>query len=199
MNINDESQIETFNLTSSEAAAILFEKQLALMNKYQAIERLPQWPLDIDNREHQKVIKDFLWRATEELGEFLDAYYEGKNDHAAEELSDILHFHVELLILVEGNPPDFDRVDFSGGQLKSITALSTKYLRCMCKVGNSLKNKPWKQTDVDTDAVVFHLALDKATETLVEMLSVFAKSPGEVVALYSKKNSVNNKRINTGY
>lgn len=91
----------------------MFKWQDELMRKYYDIEekagllQTEDLPVDIDSPAGQARLKDLAWRITEELGEAMNCL---KNkpwkqthmptdiDHFYEELSDFLHFSLELFI-----------------------------------------------------------------------------------------------------
>ena len=86
--------------------------QRDLMVKYQEIEGMPDWPIPFQDKQSQRWIKDFLWRITEEISEAMEALYSmdvfGEEKlihqhitHFFEEISDAIHFAVELLILID--------------------------------------------------------------------------------------------------
>lgn len=91
----------------------IFEKQKSLHEKYVDIETkkgilTSHGPVDLNTCHGQQIIKDFMWRVTEEIGEAANCL---KNKpwkstemltdeaHYKEELMDALHFFIELLIL----------------------------------------------------------------------------------------------------
>ena len=47
----------------------VFQLQESLLEKYLDIEKLPKWPININNRQSQRIIKDMSARVIEELGE----------------------------------------------------------------------------------------------------------------------------------
>lgn len=48
---------------------LMFDGKRLLMESYQEIESFPDWPLDLNIRENQKVLRDFMSRFTTELAE----------------------------------------------------------------------------------------------------------------------------------
>lgn len=105
----------------------IFKLQLTLVNEYIRIERMPQYPLKLDIKADQVIIKDLIARIVEELGEAYESFLILQSifnkfipanpglhfnlpagllpdtfEHALynfnEELSDALHFYMELLI-----------------------------------------------------------------------------------------------------
>lgn len=88
----------------------ILELQKDLLDGYIKIEGLPQYPIDIDSKKGQILLKDFIGRVTEELGESYETMVPyingelGKNDYnrenSLEELADALHFMLEVVIYV---------------------------------------------------------------------------------------------------
>lgn len=97
----------------------IFELQKTMMEPFIKTEGLPPYPININLKENQKLIKDFISRVTEELCEAYEKYElasteyfdefrkTGLHEHLDklinlfnEECSDAIHFMVELLIYV---------------------------------------------------------------------------------------------------
>lgn len=108
----------------------IYSLQKELIDHYVGIEGLPQYPLDVNTKKNQSLIKDFVGRVIEELaegyesfklvenlthknllwvGEFNSSEYKQMLNHlqnANEEQADALHFMVELLIFANIQPED---------------------------------------------------------------------------------------------
>lgn len=107
MNIKDVKQFEI----KGDRLTAMFRRQQFLMDKYKEIENLPDAPLDLNIKRDQAIIKDFAWRATEEVGEALECLEKNDEndinwDHLNEELSDALHFMIENCIFAGIEPKD---------------------------------------------------------------------------------------------
>lgn len=95
----------------------IFELQKIMMQPYIAVEGLPQYPIVIDKKENQVIMKDFISRIIEELGEAFEMYKDNNDIYSNnkisekdfplmlsnieklnEECSDALHFFIETLI-----------------------------------------------------------------------------------------------------
>lgn len=224
MNINDYQPAEfTPNWLQD-----IFEKQQNLLDKYKDIEKMPDVPVSIHTAEGQKWIKDFLWRVTEELGESYEAYVQGMdlvaeynasntissdefvkrqdryNTHMIEELIDALHFLVELIIisgkdwkwardLLNDNSEKYQYGYVSGaGAYWEVT-----YWLGM--VGNTLKNKPWKKTQMQTDDKKFYRNLGFSFVALFNCLAELGADETEVFSFYDRKNQVNKFRQRSAY
>lgn len=198
----------------------IFERQEQLMAKYADIEKMPKWPLSIHTREGQRWIKDFLWRVTEEMGESFEAYVligkEGSAEspseekiqqhfmHNIEELIDALHFFVELVILT-GKDWEWARevLDNKDQGLEVNTdSPSQAYwavVYYLGMVGNTLKNKPWKQTEMPTDAEKFYVNLAKALKALFLCFETMDADEEQVFNFYCRKHQVNQFRQRSAY
>lgn len=194
----------------------IFEKQNALIVKYADIEQMPPVPMSIHTREGQKWIKDFLWRVTEEMAESFEAFVmlgkevdnqekmEAHITHNIEELVDALHFIVELIIIV-GKDAKWAREILDAEDLgielaseypaQSYWAV-TYYLGM---VGNCLKNKPWKQTEMPTDGDKFYDNLGKAFKALFNCFATMDADERMVFSFYTRKNQVNQFRQRSNY
>lgn len=102
----------------------MFKLQIELLDKYRKVEvgGLPAYPINIHERESQILLKDFIARVIEELGEAHESYIEMVqlyDDNKAdddmmlnhlqnfnEELSDALHFMLELFVYCNINAED---------------------------------------------------------------------------------------------
>ena len=110
----------------------IYSLQKELIDHYVSIEGLPQYPLDVNTKKNQLLIKDFVGRVIEELaegyesfklvaelteknqywfnGDFGENYPKMLNhlQNANEEQADALHFMIELLIFTNIQPEDID-------------------------------------------------------------------------------------------
>lgn len=112
----------------------IYDLQKVLLSGYINIEGLPQYPININTKKNQSLIKDFVGRVIEELAEsfesliFIDDIMQETKyltfckdykeelvklcnhlQNANEELADALHFMVELLIYSNIQPEDIDK------------------------------------------------------------------------------------------
>ena len=92
----------------------IFQMQRELLGHYMKIEGMPPYPIALNSKEDQLLIKDFIGRVIEEMAEGMESFGEmivivlGNNDEEKmlinhlqnfnEEMGDSLHFLVELLI-----------------------------------------------------------------------------------------------------
>lgn len=202
----------------------IFERQLELMSKYHHIEarsglmQTEDCPVNINDKRGQARLKDFAWRLTEELGEALDTYYDHDckkdNLHFQEELVDGLHFFTELTILAGFTPvmlldgcepsPEEDILDFMFNQViledtDSIPVATTHFIRQLAMTCNTLKNKPWKQTQMVTDKNEFKRRLIFAWAGYIKVLKASGLNSEMTAMLYLKKSQVNKFRQRTNY
>lgn len=108
----------------------IYDLQKVLIEPYIKIEGLPPYPVDVNTKASQTLLKDFTGRVTEELAEGYEAFKEvlkltKKNQYwfndfdreaykmalnhlqnANEEQADALHFMIELLIYANIQPED---------------------------------------------------------------------------------------------
>jgi hypothetical protein len=64
---------------------------------------------------------------------------------------------------------------------------------------NTLKNKPWKQSQMMTDEGLYRIKLKDATVSLFKFLHFTGFSPTSLYEVYYKKNLVNKFRIKSKY
>lgn len=249
-------------------ALIYLQKQLLV--DYQKIESLADYPIDINTKSGQTLIKDFIARVIEECGEAMESYYQANtkisNGHSPktahndlinfnEELADALHFFLELLIYVNFHTDEhfspfllskaehlkvkivpggdtisnmailakveaklakrtkhytisipLDIADLApGGRSFSDKIINTMEVTLWKMVyylqisRNTLKNKPWKQTQMLTDVKVFYAYLAEALYQFMLFNTLVGISPLALLKIYALKNKVNRFRINSKY
>lgn len=102
----------TTNLGTQKTMTSMFAMQELLMKEYQKIEDFPEWPLDIEVRANQKLLKGFALRFLEEISEsfndlilVMQNAQSNKQDNAHqhaknfnEEIGDATCFLLELMI-----------------------------------------------------------------------------------------------------
>lgn len=181
----------------------VFEKQLGVMRKYAEIEKMPDWPLNVNTREGQKWFKDFLWRTTEEIAESYEAFLNGDETHTIEELADALHFFVELLILAGFDVKWAREQIWNNDPMADVPQTAAEaYLKAhfwLGMVGNTLKNKPWKQTEMLTDEKKFEQMLANSLRALLQAFYVHGANDNVIHSFYTRKNQVNQFRQRSNY
>lgn len=199
---------------------LIFERQSELMKKYVEIENQNglRWTTDIPVNIHtgkgQSQLKDFAWRVMEEVFESLEVYLNMNNVevhqseltfHAKEELADGLHFLIELLILagidnvvIKKVIDDELIVTQRQNQFCSFDSNIAFFGVRLGRAMNLLKNKPWKQTQYDTDTARFYrYLLDSLKGYLDLMLNLM--EPVDIMNFYFRKAQVNDFRIKSNY
>jgi dimeric dUTPase (all-alpha-NTP-PPase superfamily) len=250
VNVND-YQVE---VPEGDMLQIIFDHQRDLMDKYHPIEedvvghhipynfhptpsmkefdpsKRPRWlyagPLNIQDRASQLRFKDFAWRITEEITEATLALGEEDETHYLEELIDVLHFSVELLIMcglfpltsevalakAEAGTPSGDSFERAfavssvwvhprEGRNSVLTLRNHAYL-VIEKLGeamNRLKLKAWKVTAMVTDEKLFHQSLSEFFAALIDLLKASGFTAKTATQMYLNKNAVNQFRIGSKY
>ena len=64
---------------------------------------------------------------------------------------------------------------------------------------NTLKNKPWKQTQMKTDEANYRMLIIEGFVKLIEFFEFAGLTEDDIYFLYYKKNMVNNFRIRSKY
>lgn len=224
MNVND---VETKEEKVECRLEAIFNKQKSLMEKYHPIESgngfwLPEGGdvVDIHDRRGQARIKDFAWRFVEEITEATEAksIHPDIPEHYQEELSDALHFLVELIIIsgmseeILSKTKDIptpsrltkDRLDRIAdvSQYYSEKVRMIQIYRCIEQLGkamNCLKNKPWKQSHMLTDVNKFKGNLYLTFARFIEILVNSGMDSDDIYNMYVKKNEVNKFRQRSKY
>jgi len=191
----------------------IFKKQKSLIEKYKIIEKMPldilqTGNINIDTRKGQEIIKSMAWRVTEELAEAEEAkilYTKEENPelaqpyytHYLEELTDALHFLVEMTLIAgyTSDLPEMLYIDHSKYEETSAWDV-VYYLGLMC---NCLKNKPWKQTEMLTDRPKFEKYLKQAWIRMIRIFKDCDLEEKDIYTLYFKKQCVNLFRIRSKY
>lgn len=123
---------EPREITDGKYLEEIYDLQKKLIEGYIGIEGLPDYPLDVNIKKNQLLIKDFIGRVIEELAEGYESLREvsqlclkNKNfltdfidkdlnqtmnqlQNASEEMADAMHFMVELLIYSNIQPEDIN-------------------------------------------------------------------------------------------
>lgn len=181
----------------------IFKKQEAIMVKYKDMGDTPPWPLELDLMEHQSSIKDFKQRGMEEIAEAIEAFRQGEDMHFSEELIDALHFLVELNILVDKKHDFFDysyiRINKDDIKLEGLYQIFGELAEKYGLLCNTLKNKPWKNTQIPTDKNKFYELLKESFEYFIFMLHECGLDMDKIYNIYFKKHKVNEFRIRSNY
>jgi hypothetical protein len=180
-------------------ALAMVERQSELEEVYWKIENRPAKFITPLDRNGQVLIKDFLWRITEEIGETLEADTKGEpEDKVWEELADALHFVIGLCVITSRTGifvKAFSQGDYHYPRVGCIA----NYVESAGKLGNTLKMKPWKQTDVITDVDNFDRLLEYMIVNFLGICWSFQMNPDTLYDYYWRKSEVNKFRIASMY
>ena len=224
MNIDDVDTVDVPD--QGRRFHVIFEKQQALMDKYDPIEKrnganVPEPPHNLDDKFVQWRLKDLFWRVTEEIAESMECVMDVDTGwverwmdvpsirHFFEEQADALHFLVEASIIVGFKPSKVEAYWLGAKSAslmleKKITPAATEAMcaRIIWSLGlaaNTLKNKPWKNTHMATDIEKFNLHLSEAWQRVLKLWAYLETSDEFVFELYAKKCQVNKFRQDTNY
>jgi len=204
LNINDVPLPEILKGTSLiDLARIMAIRQTELEDKYFEIEkRKNRFIFSLDDRDSQVLIKDFLWRITEEVGEAIEAYRESTTLHSEkvfEELADGLHFVLGLTLNL-CKPDIWDHAFSERDQLYDTPVYHCyDFIQSIGTLGNTLKLKPWKQTDVATDITQFDSLLSRMIKDYLLLCWSFGLTHHTLYQYYMRKSEVNLFRIRSLY
>lgn len=236
MNIND---VKDTGPIPGDLIGALFVRQLELMEKYEPIEQrngalLPKsigirqvtinsavhkFPtFAVDSTATQARIKDFFWRATEELAEafeevddeMADVIYFGMDDaeknpsvmHCFEELVDCMHFMVEASIIAGLSHQVVNDVLEKAYAVEvhdSASGITWAVIRDLGLAANTLKNKLWKQSQMQTDLTRFYFHFGQAWFEFFRLVNSFGLKRLDLYRLYFKKSEVNKFRQRSNY
>lgn len=255
-------------LIPKDALGSMFKLQKELLDAYIGIESLPPYPIDLNTKESQILLKDFTGRIIEELGEGYESYevmlgmfHTGYDrplmvphlQNFNEEISDAVHFWLELMVYsgyeqktMKGwlNKEMGQEHDKDEGLLNwwkfggYIVDQETQFARFPCftvlpeneadaflmggrKLSgdidgwikkylwdityhlqiarNTLKNKPWKQTQMLTDINMYEESMKRGAIALFKFMYFVGLEPDHIYEIYYKKNMVNQFRIKSKY
>jgi len=219
MNVTDVSDDQIPNPTGYDRLDLMFARQRQLMVRYKNIERRnsanypDDYPVDLHSRPGQAILRDMAWRVVEELAESAEASREHPDTpHAIEELSDALHFLIELTLLA-GLPynklishpddmPGHDMLDKYWGLNLAVNDFAWHYWGVTENLGcamNCLRNKAWKDTHVLTDVEKFHVWLRRTWLAFMSLAHAHELDPDGLYRIYFKKAEVNAWRQKTKY
>lgn len=246
----------------------MVELQKELIDHYVGIEGLPPYPVRVDLKSSQVLIKDFVGRVIEELGEgyeswetYRDMFMSGQRrdnmvphlQNFNEECSDAVHFWLELIIycgiteeylqeylqstfgvILEGdtldglfkagrmlfykgfggkiNMPGFRVIGdaqvpehLAGGNCVSeerdaiMARILWKVTYKLQIARNCLKNKPWKQTQMQTDENSFKKNILEASIYMFTFFDFVGMNSKTLYHIYYRKNRINKFRIESKY
>lgn len=86
-----------------------------------------------------------------------------------------------------------------GRHYSSLALMTGVFIESLAKTCNTLKNKPWKQTQMMTDVDYFKKNLAETWIRFIQICQVAQIKPAYLYDLYSKKNTVNQFRQRSNY
>lgn len=206
MNINDVEEVD--EVQPEDYLKAIFEKQHKLALKYLPIEeksgllQTTDFPVDLNDPHGQARLKDLAWRTVEELGEAMECI-QSNPYHFYEELIDGLHFFIELLMAAGMTHKDFDPLHKYVHNVKPshlpIDVDKSRFTTELSLAMNCLKNKPWKQTHMETDKLYFQAILINAFRKLITLFVSGGMDAKMIYEYYFKKNKVNQFRQRSNY
>lgn len=221
MNIRNFREMDLPAMDTSDRLVVIFNNQEKLREKYILIETGNGFHCPISANLHdakdQHALKDLAWRTVEELAEAMDAATIHENgwdhDHSKEEVADALHFLVEMALL-SGIDPLVFRDNKPGDSLTRLFARGLQVYQASTKapdtlfatfvtqlgmVCHTLKNKPWKQTQLLTDVKEYKSRLCEAFIWFAAFCHSVKLNDADLFDLYHRKSQVNEFRQRSNY
>lgn len=180
----------------------------------------------IDDSQFQNWIKNKFWRCTEELAEATECLeneitfwrerwdYDADVRHTVEEIIDALHFLAAATVIATdtigpGLDLAWERIQVPAWLDEEAPETPCPAMACRILFGqiifhmglaaNTLKNKPWKMTQMPTDRTKFEARMADAWSSFFILFKWLGMSVGDVYNLYHKKREVNKFRQRTNY
>jgi|SRR3990172_8281691 len=196
----------------------IFEKQRALMQSFHVIESsnsvglidiAGEGPHDIDDYGFQYAAKHYAWRVIEEVAELWDALNGIGEDSKSDELADVLHFFVEVCLLLDIGPgtlvqkelkADEDLLDAAWSCATHDTYVTIEdmilyFMIDLARAMRHLKSNPWKQRRRTTDRAALHVKLRESFVDFVNMCQILDVSAEELYVAYTDKMDKNLERL----
>jgi len=193
----------------------IFERQLSYYKSLSPVMLLNgffpyDYPLDIQDRKDQEHLRLLAWRLTEELIEALNSY-----NSLLEELSDALHFLVELSLASGVSQAELSTgvehtsLELVGDQdvlgimfenpseeFGSSNGFAFRVYRTIDILGqtmNSLRQRPWRREDRPSDRKVFVAGLSLVFKSFINAVA-YRHTDQELFDAYFAKAKVNDER-----
>jgi dimeric dUTPase (all-alpha-NTP-PPase superfamily) len=99
-------------------------------------------------------------------------------------------------LVIEGE--DFGELDLRKVQWR-LKDLAYRVVEELSEATNCLKNKPWKQTEVETDKAHFYEELADAFHFFIELCITAGMDAEDLAILYHQKHAVNQFRQRSAY
>ena len=167
-------------------------------------------PVDLTTFRGQETARSHAWRVVEEVAEVLQAMQMKTREDVIEEISDVFHFVVELMIICDVNEVDpnvpmptsmpvdplswiFDYVPTEIYPSRSEAWLD--FIQTLGDAIHELKFRAWKANPAPTDPKVFKRKLNDMFHAFIAAVKTSGFTAGELHAAYFSKNQVNHERI----
>lgn len=96
------------------------------------------------------------------------------------------------------DPSQFGSLDYRFVQWR-IKDLAYRTVEELSEATNTLKNKPWKQSEVETDRVHFYEELADAFHFFIELCITAGMDAEDLALIYHRKHAVNEFRQRSNY
>jgi NTP pyrophosphatase (non-canonical NTP hydrolase) len=180
---------------------LMFQKQRTLMNLYEVPD------IDLDIPKDQQLIRAMTWSVVEELGEAIEVWdrMDGSKEmgeHLGDELADMTHFYLELLMMSGIDATRFIRLAPSGWVYRDSASLENDFKHFVVDLSlavNTLKNRFWRKTNLKTEMITYRRRLEKTVPGFFYLLGCFNFDMQTWIDYYLRKNEVNLFRIRSKY
>ncbi len=192
MNIND-VKIDWTRYEGKDPIALLFEKQEELRIAFGV-------PLcDLDVPADQQQLRAMAWNTIEEMGEALEAKFEGSHDHLLDELADMTAFYIELFLM---SRIPRDQLPAGWGTYNKpleVQWATMDFTQSLALAINTLKNRYWRKTNVKTDRLIYFSRLTQTWGYFTRLVFSLGVSTRDLLDAYLRKHEVNKFRIRSKY
>lgn len=195
MNISD-IQVDWDEYKDKDLFHIIYDKQNELRELYKV-------PIcDIDVSSDQQQLRAMAWNIVEEGGEVMEVLATTEHqEHIIDELSDMVSFYFELLIM---SNLKYDELNFKSwmGEKKGFEEINLNFSEFVSALSisiNTLKNRYWRQSHLLTDPRMYKKRLLISIERFMKFVSSLGISSGELFGGYIRKYRVNKFRIESKY
>ena len=126
-------------------------------------------------------------------GDLLSSIFEGQRQ-LMEKYHDIEQKRGALVI----EPANYGRIDHRFVQWR-IKDVAYRCIEELTEATNTLKNKPWKQSEVPTDTTHFYEELADALHFFIELCITAGLDAEDLALMYHRKHAVNQFRQRSNY
>ena len=185
----DYSKYEGKNLLS-----VIFDKQRTLIDLYD----VPS--VDLDVPKDQQVLRVLAWSVIEEAAEAIDVIKTTNDpEHLRDEVADLTHFFIELLILSGFTYKDFESELPVPRKQESVEQTFTDFSVQLALAINVLKNRFWRKTNLKTDQNFYRTQLKLSISLFLAFVFSLNLTFDEMIDSYLRKNEINLFRIRSNY